>query len=520
MATKALLQGVTHVTGRGGPRRDWRRGWLLAGLCGALGALPATGVAQPAVTYFPATAAPNALARRAAADALSATVNDAMSRVTGRGTWGVMVVSLSSGDTLFGHNADRMLVPASTMKLFTSALALEYIGPDGRLQTQLLHTGRVAGSVLDGDLILRGAGDPTLGGRKNGPGSVAPMTALARAVAGSGIRRVTGSIIGDASVFDDSKVPEGWLRRYLHASYAARVSGLSFNENAVTVLVGPGSGTAAAVQFNPAISGIGISNAVRVVAGSRGARVVVSQDTVAGRVRVSGWIGSKSAVRGYKLVVENPELFAVGALKAALEAEGVKVDGGIGVGTAQRTATELASLESPTMEQMVAQMNGESNNHIAELLFRNAARNAADHGSAAAANSLLSQFLAERVLADSQAVFAADGSGLSTLDRVTPRAMVQLLDYSRRAPWGDVLVRSLPVAGMTETLARRMRRTPAMGNLRAKTGTTNEVVSLGGYVTASNGEDLAFAIIYNGTNRFRARVAIDTIGVALARFNR
>ncbi len=485
---------------------------LAAALC-APGALRAQD--GSAFDLLPAAAT----SRRAAADRLSSAVSAAMDRVKGRGTWGVMIVSLTNGDTLFDRNADAMLSPASTMKLFTSALALEHFGPEGRFETKLLHTGAISGGVLYGDLVLRGAGDPTLGGIAPAKGEPSPIVRLARAVADAGITRIMGDVVGDASAFDDARVPDGWLKRYLHASYAARVSALSFNENKVVVIVAPGP-RGPTVQFSPAISGIEITSTLQVVAGSRGARVGVMQDTVAGRVRVSGWIGAKSPARYYSLVVENPELFAAGALKAALADAGVAVEGRLRVTPPSQPVEPVASLPSPTIEQLVAQMNGESNNHFAELLFRNVARVDGDHGSAVTANMLLGQFLADKVHADSATVFAADGSGLSTLDRVTPRAMVQLLDYARHAPWGAVLEQSLPIAGKTETLARRMRRTPASGNLHAKTGTTDAIASLGGYVTASNGEDLAFSIIYNGRDRWQARDAIDRIGVALATFSR
>ena len=134
--------------------------------------------------------------------------------------------------------------------------------------------------------------------------------------------------------------------------------------------------------------------------------------------------------------------------------------------------------------------------------------------------SLLGRFLTDKVRATPQAVFAADGSGLSTLDRVTPRAMVQLLSYARRTSWGPVFEASLPVAGRTETLRKRMKWTPAMGNLHAKTGTTNDVASLGGYVTTKSGEQLAFSFIYNGRDRWRAKDSMDQLGVALASFSR
>lgn len=118
------------------------------------------------------------------------------------------------------------------------------------------------------------------------------------------------------------------------------------------------------------------------------------------------------------------------------------------------------------------------------------------------------------------ALHSADGSGLSQLDRVSPRAMVQLLGWADRTSWGPLLHASLPLAGESGTLRRRMEGTSAQTNLHAKTGTTNDVVALAGYVTARNGELLAFAMLYNGRDRWRARQAIDAIGVTLANWSR
>jgi D-alanyl-D-alanine carboxypeptidase/D-alanyl-D-alanine-endopeptidase (penicillin-binding protein 4) len=167
-------------------------------------------------------------------------------------------------------------------------------------------------------------------------------------------------------------------------------------------------------------------------------------------------------------------------------------------------------------------MNRESVNLYAELIFRNAARTyePLPEGSATAGAALLRDFMVTKAGADSGAVHAADGSGLSTLDRTTPRALVQLLSYAHRAPWSAAFHASLPVAGESELLRTRMRSTPAHGNLHAKTGTTNNVISLGGYVTAQSGEVLAFAFVYNGTDRWNARETIDAMGVTLAGFVR
>lgn len=442
-----------------------------------------------------------------------------LARVMRSGKWGVLVVSLSNGDTLFGRNADDQLVPASTMKLFTSAVALDRFGPAARFKTEVLRAGAVgADGVLRGDLILKGAGDPTLSGRATDEALEPPMDALARQIAESGIVRVSGAIVGDASAFERRSVPDGWLARYLHASYASRVSALSFNENRIKVVVRP-AGKRADVSFDPAVSGVPVSSEVKVVKGSRGGRIGVREDS-AGLLHVTGWIGALSRGRTYALNVEHPELFAAGALRSALVARGVTVDGGVTGATAPDDAIPVAALSSPTLEKIIGEMNVHSNNHFAELLFRNAARDVGVAGSAENANTLLSRFLHEKANVPPAMVFAADGSGLSTLDRVTPRAMVHLLDFARRASWGPALEQSLPVAGETETLRRRMRGTAARGNLHAKTGSTSEVASLGGYVTAKNGEQLAFSFIYNGGDPWRARTAIDAMGATLARFNR
>lgn len=442
-----------------------------------------------------------------------------LARAMRSGKWGVLVVSLSHGDTLFGRNADDQLLPASTMKLFTSAVALERFGPAGRFKTEVLRAGTIGSDgVLHGDLVLKGAGDPTLSGQASDEALEPPMEALARQIAEAGVQRVAGAIVGDASAFEDRRVPDGWRTRYLRASYASRVSALSFNENRIAVVVRP-EGKRAVVSFEPAISGVPVSSEVKVVKGSRGARISVREDST-GRLRVTGWIGASSRARAYAVNVEHPELFAAGALRAALIARGVVVDGQVVAATAPNDAVPIAALSSPTLEKIITQMNVRSNNHFAELLFRNAARDVGVAGSAQSANTLLRRFLYEKVNVAPTMVFAADGSGLSTLDRVTPRAMVHLLDYARRATWGTALEQSLPVAGESETLRRRMRGTAAKGNLHAKTGSTSEVASLGGYVTAKNGEQLAFSFIYNGGDPWRARTAIDAMGATLARFNR
>ena len=454
-------------------------------------------------------------------DDLAATLSGLAGRIRS-GTWGAMVVSLTRGDTLYANNAGEEMLPASTMKLLTSAIAFERFGPTYQFSTDALRDAAVGpDGTLTGNLYLRGDGDPALSGKFLPGGPSAPMNRLADLVAQSGIKRVTGSIIGDASGFDDQKVPEGWLSRYLQASYAARVSALSLNENLIAVAVTPTApGEPANVTLEPSTSAIPLVANVRTVAGG-GARLGFRKQGD-GTIVANGSIGARTGTRKYVYIVEDPASFATGAFKNALIARGVKVDGDIKLGKTPASATKVAGLLSPPLASMIAAMNRESINHYAELLFRNAARGPQRDavGTVANASAYLDNFFATKVGADTSRLTFADGSGLSTLDRVTPRAQVQLLGYAHKASWGPWLHSSLPVAGDSELLKRRMRNTPAEGNLHAKTGTTNDVIALAGYVTAVNGEVLAFSFLYNGRDRWTAKSMIDVMSETLASFGR
>ena len=472
---------------------------------------PARKPAVPVVRYTTA---------RSAGDLASA-LSSLTSRVKS-GTWGVMVASITRGDTLYAENAGGEMLPASTMKLLTSAIAFDRFGPNYQFSTDALREGEVGpDGVLTGNLYLRGDGDPALSGKFLPGGPEAPMNRLAELVAQKGIKRITGSIIGDASAFDDQKVPEGWLSRYLQASYAARVSGLSLNENLVVVAVSPTSaGKPANVVLEPSTNGIPLAGNVRTVAGG-GARLSFRKRSD-GTIEANGSIGTRAGTRRYVYIVEDPPSFATGAFRNALVAKGIAVDGGIKLGKTPATATKVASLLSPPLASMIAAMNRESINHYAELLFRNAARGPKREviGSVANSSALLKSFFASKIGTDTSRLVFADGSGLSTADRVTPRAQVQLLGYAHEASWGPWLHSSLPVAGDSELLKRRMRNTPAEGNLHAKTGTTNDVIALAGYVTAVNGEVLAFSFLYNGRDRWNAKAMIDVMSETLASFGR
>jgi serine-type D-Ala-D-Ala carboxypeptidase/endopeptidase (penicillin-binding protein 4) len=233
------------------------------------------------------------------------------------GSWGMMVVSLSHGDTLFSINADVPHLPASTQKVLTSALALSALGPQYRYHTEVLRTGTMRDGNIDGDLLLRGDGDPSLSSRFIGGKPDAAMDSLAMRVVRAGVRSVSGRVIGDASAFEARSIPEGWHPRILQDAYAGRVSALSLNENLVWVTIRPGTrGGAADVVLEPATAAIPVRSTVRTIAG-RSARLKLAR-TSSG-ISVSGSIGTDVFQRSYSYIVEDPASFTTGAFLSALD---------------------------------------------------------------------------------------------------------------------------------------------------------------------------------------------------------
>ncbi|HSQ31874.1 MAG TPA: D-alanyl-D-alanine carboxypeptidase/D-alanyl-D-alanine-endopeptidase, partial [Gemmatimonadaceae bacterium] len=298
------------------------------------------------------------------ADALASAVGTALASHTRNGGWGAIIVSLTRGDTLFAQNADAMMQPASTMKMYTSAVALDRFGPDFTFHTPVLRDGVVGpDGALAGNLYLRGVGDPSLSSRFWRDEE--PMDALARQIAATGIKHIRGDIIGDATAFDDKLVPDGWKTSYLGASYAARVSALSLNENLIWVVAKP-AGKKASVSLDPATTAIPIEGSVGLVGGS-GGRISASRRPD-GTINVRGSIGVRSGPLRYSFVVDNPPLFAAGALRASLRKLGITADGQTRLAPTPSGATEIAAISSPPLAQIIGEMDRESINIYAELL--------------------------------------------------------------------------------------------------------------------------------------------------------
>jgi D-alanyl-D-alanine carboxypeptidase/D-alanyl-D-alanine-endopeptidase (penicillin-binding protein 4) len=451
-------------------------------------------------------------------------------------TWGALVVSLTRGDTLFSWHADRRLLPASNTKLFTTAAALHYLGPDFRFLTVLFATGPITNGTLYGDLVLYGTGDPTFGL------DTAGLAPFADRVVRAGIRRVNGDMVGDASFLGAELTGPGWTPDNLDQPFAAPASALGAAANLVRVTVEPGArpGAAAAVVVDPPTDYFAVTS--RVVTGRSRSRTRIDvQRGPRNAVALRGVISPRRSSWTTYLVVEQPAVFAAGLLKSLLAARGVTVAGttrGVRDGASARAHELLARARgqdggplegalavrsSPTLGELVTMINHRSDNLSAELVFRSIGRSVGGAGTFASGAQAVAEFLTGQVGIPPASVQVSDGSGLSVLNEATPRAVVRLLAYERTAREGGYFWESLPVAGEGpgEGLPDRMVETAAAGRVRAKTGTLKDVSALSGYVGAVGGEELAFSIIVNhAASIARARDVQDQIVTYLAQFAR
>lgn len=481
-----------------------------------------------------------------AAAGQAATLSDRIDKILSepaarRSFWGIQVVDLVSGRTLYQHNADRLFVPASTMKLLTTALALARLGPDHRFVTRLAaetppdEEGRIAG-----DLALIGGGDPNLSARllpfqertAFASNRLQPLEDLAEQVALLGIRQIDGNIVGDDRAYVWERYGEGWTLEDTASASGAPVTALAFNDNTVTVRIRPGGkpGEPALVQMDPAGSYFSVQNRTRTLApgaSSRGIRI--HRQPAERTVRLSGEIALGSAGQSVLLAVDDPALFAAQALREELLRRSVQVRGRAlsrhampyevdevdkAVEAEPSYAFVLASGSSMPLAEILRVCNKASQNLHAEMLLRAVAASRRGQGSFPAALTEWKVFLGEAGVS-AQAYSLHDGSGLSRLNLVTPAALGALLVWMWNSPHRQLWLDTLPVAGVDGTLRERFRNTPAAHRLRAKTGLLAHVRALAGYLDAP-GRRLALVIL---ANHFQdspaARSLIDRLCLAM-----
>ncbi len=474
--------------------------------------------ARPAISPRPAEAPPVALARSLDAILEAAPLS--------RGYWGAEVRSLDHDDTLYARNADRLLMPASTMKILTLAAAGERLGWDFRFETRLLASGPIADGVLDGDLVVVGSGDPTILDRD---GSASRLFAdWAAQLRSAGILAIRGRLVGDDRAFRGTGLGNGWAWDDLASGYAAAVSALQFNDNIAGLLFTPGAaaGASAAVAIDPSGTDLTIVN--RVVTGAPDSRAVVVARRLPGssRLEIEGSVPLGGPAVARTVSVDNPTLFFVTALRDALTANGILVMGpAVDIDEIEppddAPARTLLVHHSAPLSEMAVTMMKLSQNLYAETLLAVMGRQTGMPTAAAGVGVVRTTLEAWGVPAS--AVIQVDGSGLSRYDYVSAAAIVAVLAHVNRDDAArTVFAAALPLAGHDGTLEARLVDTPAGGTVLAKTGSMTGVRTLAGYATAANGERLAFALLGNNFDVPGPTVeaAIDACVLRLVGFSR
>lgn len=434
-------------------------------------------------------------------------------------TVSLMVRDARNGNTLYQHNPRTRLVPASNLKLLTTAAAMDVLGPHYQFATQLLTNGTQQGERLVGNLYLRGLGDPTL--------QFADYQALAAQLASKGVRQVQGDLVFDDTWFDAERLGVDWSHDDESTYYGAQISALTVSPNADfdagTVLVTAKApvrvGQPVGVEIFPPTDYLQLSN--RAVSGP-GNTYGINRRHGTNLLQLSGAVAPGKQSKQLVSVWEPTQLVA-NLFEQALAQQGITVLGRRVIGGASPAAANvLAEHRSAPLQELITPLLKLSNNNMSEALLKAMGRQSTNSGTAAAGVVAVAGFLKRQGL-DTAALNQVDGSGLSRLNLVSSQTLTDLLLAANKQPWFNAWYNALPIAGnsvrMTGgSLRYRLRGTPAQNNLHAKTGSMGGVSSLSGYVTDAHGQRLVFAMITNNyvVSGAQVKALENRVAVALA----
>lgn len=479
-----------------------------------LGFSSRAGVAEPSSRRPPVTLTPNSggICPAQLDQAIAAIVNRPEFR---RGRWGIVVQTLG-GKTLYSQAADQYFIPASNVKLFTTAAALLRMGAKFRWITPFYA--RESGAML-AELRVVGQGDPTL--------KQTDLEQVAADLHRQGVRRIRQLQVEDRSL-DTTGINPTWEWGDLQAANAVPVSHLMVDENTIGLNLLPQAiGQPLQVQFvDPeAAAQWQVVNQSRTVTAQEPEWIEVQRDLFRPILRVTGQLRVGSTPEPAFVAVLEPSRHFLTKLQAALRKQGIKVDQAIVQASPSEDKQNLyriAHLSSPPLAEVIATTNQDSNNLYAEALLQSLLAQAGGTVSPPTPEAdpltILQSTLAT-VGVDPQAYQLQDGSGLSRRNLATPTSLIQLLKGMHASPQADIFRASLAVAGQTGTLAQRLRGTVGAGKLQGKTGTLSAVVSLSGYLNPPRFSPLVFSVLVNqtGVANSQVRQAIDELVVVLTR---
>ena len=453
-------------------------------------------------------------------------------------TFGVKIVSLDTGKTLFEHEAGKLFSPASNSKLYTMALALDKLGGDYRIKTSLYAAAKPRRwGVLRGDLIVYGRGDPTINTRLNGGDIFRALELLVAALTNAGVKRISGDLVGDESFFHGPPYGSGWAWDDMQNYYGAEISALTINDNSLQIIVKPGAsnGAPCRIELSPATKYLKVSNRTQTVSSGRRS-VNLHRPIEQNVIYVTGQMALGETNFTDQVTMHNPAGLFVTFFREALARHDIQVSGKTRtLNWLDRQAkptnlgklVELGCVESLPMRDLVREVQKPSQNLYTDLILAHVGaleQNAQGNWYQTTEDvgiRELQKFLTKAGVPRGDVQFE-EGSGLSRNNLTTPNATIALLQFMSRHPEADAYLNALPIAGVDGTLRNRMKNTPAAGNVRAKTGSLRWANSLSGHVKTAAGERLIFSIMLNRYDapdaEHSGRAEIDRIAVLLAGF--
>src|SRR5690554_35025 len=419
--------------------------------------------------------------------------------------WGVLIKSLETGEVWYEQNPEKMFMPASNEKILTSAATLLKLGPDFRFETHLTHNGEIKDSVLNGDIIVFGNGDPTLYNRFfKEPTDV--FVKWADDLKSLGIKKINGNIIGDDNAFDEEHIGYGWSFDGLDAWYTAEVGALQLNENYVDLRIIPPATSKDSVLIIPNLLSryYEIKNELQITDTGR-TRVYFQRPFGTNKIFIKGVVKAGDESFEETPSLTNPTLFYVTVLKEVFEQQGITVSGmpldcdDLFYWNHKPEDFTLISVHySPPLIDILSGLMKRCQNMYAETMVRVLGWKEYGLGSFRNGKKVVEEILKDNFGIEPDTYAFMDGSGLSRYNYVSPTQLVKIMEGMSKHQYADLWKKILPIAGVDGTLRSRMKGTPAEGNVRAKTGTISNVRGLSGYVTTADGEELVFSFLVNG----------------------
>jgi D-alanyl-D-alanine carboxypeptidase/D-alanyl-D-alanine-endopeptidase (penicillin-binding protein 4) len=424
--------------------------------------------------------------------------------------WGVLIKSLKTGEIWYERNSQKMFMPASNEKVITGAAALETLGPDFTFETYLNYEGTIKDSILEGNLVVYGNGDPTLYTRLD-KDPLSLFKSWAAKLSSMGIKQINGNIIGDDNAFEDYPYGYGWTYDDFDAYYSAEINSLQLNENSIDLKINPPSTKDGKITVEPNLPSSYYQIVDNTTVGDTGhTRISVNRAFGKNAITINGYVKAGTKPFEETPSLYNPTLFYATALREELERDGIKVTGEPkdcddiqNWKTTVHNLTLIDKHDSPLFKDILAGLMKPSQNLYAETFVRVLGWKKTGIGSFKEGKKVVEDVLKGFGVKPGTYAYM-DGSGLSRYNYTSPEILVMVLEGMRKSNDWDVWYKDLPIAGVDGTLKNRMKGTPAENNVHAKTGTISNVRGLSGYVTTADGEEVVFSFLVNGHLRSSA----------------